>query len=114
MTKSNAVTYIIKRYIEGKWRFIPGNGKSLGNYVYLDDVVEGHLLAMEKGRVGERYILGGENTTFEELFSIIKQVTKKRTTIQDTSLPYDDSCYKFPGFLHAHMTCPHERVHLLS
>ena len=35
MTKSNAVTYIIKRYIEGKWRFIPGNGKSLGNYVYL-------------------------------------------------------------------------------
>ena len=50
MTKSNAVTYIIKRYIEGKWRFIPGNGKSLGNYVYVDDVVEGHLLAMEKGR----------------------------------------------------------------
>lgn len=88
MTKSNAVTYIIKRYIEGKWRFIPGNGKSLGNYVYVDDVVEGHLLAMEKGRVGERYILGGENTTFEELCSIIKQVTKKRTTL-----------FKIPVFL---------------
>lgn len=37
------------------------------NFVDIDDVVRGHLLALEKGRAGERYILGGENLSFGEL-----------------------------------------------
>jgi dihydroflavonol-4-reductase len=37
------------------------------NFVDVDDVVRGHLLAIEKGRVGQRYILGGENLSFGEL-----------------------------------------------
>lgn len=37
------------------------------NFVDVDDVVRGHLLAIQKGRTGERYILGGENLTFGEL-----------------------------------------------
>ncbi|HEY8279827.1 MAG TPA: SDR family oxidoreductase [Bdellovibrionota bacterium] len=37
------------------------------NFVDVDDVVRGHLLALEKGRKGERYILGGENLSFGEL-----------------------------------------------
>lgn len=37
------------------------------NFVDVDDVVEGHLLAYEKGRSGERYILGGENLSFGDL-----------------------------------------------
>ena len=35
------------------------------NYVDVEDVAEGHLLAAEKGRVGERYILGSENLTLK-------------------------------------------------
>ena len=31
----------------------------------LDDVANGHILAMQKGNAGERYILGGENITYE-------------------------------------------------
>jgi dihydroflavonol-4-reductase len=41
------------------------------NFVGIDDVVAGHLSAAEKGRIGERYILGGENLTYRELFSRI-------------------------------------------
>lgn len=41
------------------------------NVVDVDDVVRGHILAMQKGRVGERYILGGENFTLQELFATI-------------------------------------------
>lgn len=82
-TVSNAVTRIIDQYYRGKWRVIPGDGKSIGNYTYINDVVEGHILASEKGRAGERYILGGENLSFNELFQIIKKVTgKKRLMIK--------------------------------
>ncbi len=38
------------------------------NLVDVEDVARGHLLAAERGRVGEKYILGGENLTLEELF----------------------------------------------
>lgn len=70
LTKGNSLTKIINWYIRGLWRFIPGSGNSVGNYVFIDDVVEGHILASEKGRNGERYILGGSNLSFSELFRI--------------------------------------------
>ncbi len=41
------------------------------NFVGIEDVAAGHLLAAEKGRVGERYILGGENLTYRDLFAKI-------------------------------------------
>ncbi len=41
------------------------------NIVHVDDVAHGHLLAHAQGRVGERYILGGENLTLERILTII-------------------------------------------
>lgn len=75
LNASNSVTKMIDGYRKGKWRIIPGNGKKIGNYVYIDDVVRGHLLAAQKGRAGERYILGGENLTFDEFFRKVGHVT---------------------------------------
>jgi farnesol dehydrogenase len=72
------MTKIIRLYISGLWRIIPGNGKSIGNYVFIDDVVEGHILAARFGRSGERYILGGENHSFLSLFDIIGETSGKR------------------------------------
>jgi farnesol dehydrogenase len=72
---SNGVTRMIRDYIKGKWHIIPGSGQSVGNYVYIDDVVEGHILAMEKGRTGERYLLGASDLSFNEFFNILKEVT---------------------------------------
>jgi dihydroflavonol-4-reductase len=46
--------------------------------VDVDDVVKGHLAAMDKGRIGERYILGGDNVTFEQLFATLSEVTGLR------------------------------------
>ncbi len=42
--------------------------------VDVDDVAAGHLLAEEKGKVGERYILGNENVTFKQLFPLVGRV----------------------------------------
>ena len=78
MSESNGVTRMIGRYVAGNWRLIPGNGNSSGNYVFVEDVVEGHLLAMSKGAAGERYVLGGENITYNQLFSIVRQISGKK------------------------------------
>jgi dihydroflavonol-4-reductase len=45
------------------------------NVVHVDDVAAGHLAAMERGRIGERYILGGENVTLCDLLTEISRVT---------------------------------------
>jgi dihydroflavonol-4-reductase len=48
------------------------------NIVHVDDVAGGHLLALEKGRVGERYILGGEDFSLGDLFAEIAAVAGLR------------------------------------
>jgi dihydroflavonol-4-reductase len=45
------------------------------NIVDVDDVAAGHLLAMEKGRLGERYILGCKNLMLKEVFDILSRLT---------------------------------------
>ena len=45
------------------------------NLVDVDDVAVGHLLAMERGRVGERYILGNQNLSLREIFEILSKLT---------------------------------------
>ncbi|MCS6795069.1 MAG: SDR family oxidoreductase [Raineya sp.] len=77
-SQSNAVTMLLEKYAQGKWRILPGNGNKVGNYVYIDDVVQGHILAMEKGKNGERYILGGENVSYNELFALFAEITGKK------------------------------------
>ena len=78
---SNAVARIIKLYAEGKWRILPGNGQRTGNYVFVEDVASGMLLAMQKGKPGSRYILGGDNLSFREMFSIIGSSTGKKRVL---------------------------------
>lgn len=41
------------------------------NIVHVDDVANGHLLAMEKGEIGERYILGGDNMSLASIIEFI-------------------------------------------
>ena len=77
VTDSNSVSKMISGYLKGKWRIIPGDGSQVSNYAYLDDVVDGHVLAMEKGITGNRYILGGEDRSFNEFFSILEKVSGK-------------------------------------
>jgi farnesol dehydrogenase len=77
---------MIDGYLKGKWHVIPGNGKSIGNYVYVDDVVQGHLLALERGVSGEHYILGGENVTYDDFFEILREQSGTHYTLYH--IPY--------------------------
>lgn len=83
LTKSNSLTRIIKLYGAGRWWIIPGDGSAIGNYVFIDDVVNGHILAAKYGKGGERYILGGENLSFDEFFIAVgKAWGRKRRMIK--------------------------------
>ncbi len=46
--------------------------------VHVDDVAEGHALALERGRTGESYILGGENLTLGALLAVVAEVAGRR------------------------------------
>src|ERR1700741_664957 len=45
------------------------------NIVHVDDVAEGHVLALERGRIGERYVLGGENLTMRQMLELVAAET---------------------------------------
>ncbi len=53
------------------------------NVVHVDDVAEGHALALERGAVGQRYILGSENLMLGELLALVaRSVGRKPPTIR--------------------------------
>lgn len=54
---------------------IPAYVETGMNVVDVEDVALGHLLAAEKGRIGERYILGGEDMTMGELLGLLSEIT---------------------------------------
>jgi nucleoside-diphosphate-sugar epimerase len=66
---------LLHSFLTGKPVVIPGDGTQSLNCVYLEDVVKGHLLAMQRGRIGERYILGGENISLRELVKMINDIS---------------------------------------
>ncbi|WP_046317452.1 NAD-dependent epimerase/dehydratase family protein [Mycobacterium sp. UM_Kg1] len=56
------------------WFAAPGGT----NFVSVDDVVAGHIAAAERGRIGQRYILGGENLLFREVFGAANELFGRR------------------------------------
>ncbi len=62
------------------WNMPFGFPCSTGGFSVVDveDVVAGHIAAMQRGRIGQRYILGGTNVTVEQLFATLAEITGLR------------------------------------
>ena len=71
-----AANAIIETFLRKKITFIPYPGTYMSCFAYVDDVVNGHMLAMEKGRAGETYILGGINISYFDFFDQIRSLSK--------------------------------------
>jgi dihydroflavonol-4-reductase len=60
------------------------NGRIFGyvdtglNLIDVEDVAAGHLLAAERGQVGERYILGGENLSLKQILDLLAEISGRR------------------------------------
>jgi farnesol dehydrogenase len=78
LTEGNGVSFLIDQYDRGRAPVLPNRGVNVGNYVFVEDVVRGLLLAMEKGRIGQRYVLGGENVSLRQFLETVDQVSGKR------------------------------------
>jgi dihydroflavonol-4-reductase len=64
--------------LQGKVCFIPQGGMALA---HVEDISRGIVLAMEKGRLGERYILAGENLNLKEFARIVRKIAGKNTWV---------------------------------
>jgi dihydroflavonol-4-reductase len=63
---------IILDFLNGK---MPGYVETGLNFVGVEECAAGHLLAAEKGKVGERYLLGGENLTLKAMLDLLSKIT---------------------------------------
>jgi nucleoside-diphosphate-sugar epimerase len=72
---ANPVNKLVANYLKKPVYVVPGDGRYAGNFAFIEDVVLGHMLAMEKGRGGHRYTTGGENHDFISFYSTLERVT---------------------------------------
>jgi nucleoside-diphosphate-sugar epimerase len=82
----NSITGIFEGMLNGTWRIIPGDGKTIGNFAFVRDVVDGLVLTMRHGKNGEGYILGGENLSYDDLFRFVEELTGRQFKL--TRIPY--------------------------
>ena len=68
----------ISWFLKNRIAFIPSPGSYRTCFAFIDDVVNGHLLAMERGKTGEKYILGGVNISYYEFFDLIRKISHNR------------------------------------
>lgn len=58
------------------------------NLVHVDDVADGHLAAMARGQIGERYVLGGQDVSLREMLAVVAElVGRKAPTIRIPTAP---------------------------
>jgi len=83
----NPVNKLIKLYLKGKWHYIPGSGLESGNYVFIDDVIKGHLLAMKSGADRNSFIIGGaENISYNDFFALLGKLSGKTQKMINTPI----------------------------
>lgn len=109
-TKGNPVSKLIADAMQRSFTIAPSATAIVGNYAFIDDVVEGHFLAMQKGLAGNKYILGGENISYGDFFNALKKYSPKKIYI--LSVPkyvlklwsYITYCFHLLLSKHTHLT----------
>ncbi len=75
LTSGGLVTRQVQLFLQGKLPGILGPGDQPVCYAYIEDVAAGVVAALERGRPGRGYILGGENATLNELMAALARVS---------------------------------------
>jgi NAD+-dependent farnesol dehydrogenase len=80
-TEGNLVGRLIADHLK---RRLPGvvGPEHPWSYAYVDDVARGHRAALERGAIGGRYMLGGENAPQYRLFEHVRDLTGRRVPMR--------------------------------
>ena len=82
--KPSRMGRVLRDFANGRMlAYIPGGFE----FVAARDIVEGHLLAMRKGRKGQKYIFSTRYTTVDELMEMMQHVTGKRKPLLRLPVP---------------------------
>ncbi|GKC61886.1 NAD-dependent epimerase/dehydratase [Tanacetum coccineum] len=83
ITPGNVLARTLVERFNGRLPGYLGDGNDRLSFTHVDDVVDGLISAMEKGQIGERYLLTGENVSINEAFDIASTITNtKRSWIK--------------------------------
>jgi farnesol dehydrogenase len=74
-TDGNHEAKIARDFLDRRLPGIPGRGDRRWTYSYIDDVAAGHLLALDRGRAGEIYILGGDEIDLAGLLGLLESLS---------------------------------------
>jgi NAD+-dependent farnesol dehydrogenase len=74
MTEGNIVARMIADHLNGRLPGLIGTADRRWSYAFVEDVAEGHALALEKGHAGDRLVLGGENATLARVFELVQEI----------------------------------------
>ncbi len=75
-TKPTPTGRLVRDFARGKINVLPPRGGM--NVVAVEDVARAHVAALECGEPRERYVVGGENLTFDELWALLSQITGRK------------------------------------
>ncbi|SFZ93685.1 dihydroflavonol-4-reductase/farnesol dehydrogenase [Flaviramulus basaltis] len=92
-TFSNGINTLISKIVKNDFLFVPSRLEVTTNYVYINDVVNAHILAMKSSKTNEKYIIGGENISYDLLFKTIKNLTKSNIRIVKIHYGFLKACF---------------------
>ncbi|CAL1404085.1 unnamed protein product [Linum trigynum] len=78
LTASNVVAHLLVELFGGGLLARAGFEKDIFSFSHIDDVVKGHIAAMDKGKAGETYMLTGENASFASLLDMAAAIAGTR------------------------------------
>ena len=76
-TEGNLVGAMVSDHLRGRLPGLVGADR-VWSYAWVEDVARGHVAAMEQGRAGATYRLGGENAPQMRVFEIVRELTGRR------------------------------------
>jgi NAD+-dependent farnesol dehydrogenase len=81
-TEGNLVGGMTEQYLAGKFPGLLGSGNQRWSFAFNSEVAAAHLAALEKGKLGEEYVLGGDNRSLNDLFKVLGDLTGVRRPVR--------------------------------
>ncbi len=81
-TPGNLVGGMIEQYLAGKFPGLLGSGEQRWSFAFNRDVAEAHLAALDRGKLGEEYLLAGDNRSLNDFFRVLADLAGVRRPVR--------------------------------